>query len=68
MVERTASLELVREQFPKVFNWINFCYGPPSILDCEGHVIESSCGVQQCDQLGSFVVRASTVSCNSTYS
>ena len=52
MVERKIFLDYIHKHHPEVFNWINFCYGDPSVLDCEGHVIESSCGVQQGDPLG----------------
>ena len=52
MVDRSIFLEVVKEKFPDIFNWVNFCYGKPSILDFNGFTISSACGVQQGDPLG----------------
>ena len=52
LVSRPCFLEIVREQFPEFFNWVNCCYGEVSILDFENLTIDSAAGVQQGDPLG----------------
>ena len=38
-----------------IYNWVVYCYGIKSILDCDGFMIQRSCGVQQGDPLGPFL-------------
>ena len=52
LVSRPCFLEIVREEFPEFFNWVNCCYGEVSVLDFENLTIDSAAGVQQGDPLG----------------
>ncbi len=51
-VSRSAFLRACREHLPSVSAWASWCYSSPSRLLFSGHVISSSAGVQQGDNLG----------------
>ena len=47
-----AFLEIVRDNFPEFFNWVNCCYGSKTILDFETFTIGSAYRMQQGDPMG----------------
>jgi len=55
MVQRKAFIDVVRESFPSIFEWVQWCYGGPSHLFYGDSLISSAAGVQQGDPLGPFL-------------
>ena len=51
-VDRTALLRAVRQDFPEIVPWADWCYARPSDLYLGKKTISSQCGVQQGDPLG----------------
>ena len=51
-IDRQVLLQEVRNQFPGLAPWSDFCYANPSKLVFGAHTISSECGVQQGDPLG----------------
>ena len=53
-VSRQAIRDEVKEHFPSMLAWYDFCYGTPAVLLCQGKILpcRSAQGVQQGDPLG----------------
>ena len=53
-VSREAIRDEVKEHFPSMLAWYDFCYGTPAMLMCQGSILpcRSMQGVQQGDPLG----------------
>jgi hypothetical protein len=54
-VHRHIFLPIIHESFPSLFNWVQLCYGNPSVLAYGDELISSEEGVQQGDPLGPFL-------------
>jgi len=51
-IDRHFFLQEVRNQFPGLAPWADYCYANPSKLVFGSHTLSSECGVQQGDPLG----------------
>ena len=57
-VSREHALREVRERFPEVARWTQWCYAKPSVLQLGDHSLWSAAGVQQGDPLGPLLFAA----------
>jgi hypothetical protein len=57
-VSREHALREVRERFPEVARWTQWCYAKPSVLQFGDHSLWSAAGVQQGDPLGPLLFAA----------
>ena len=57
-VSREHALQEVRERFPEVARWTQWCYAKPSVLQFGEYNICSAAGVQQGDPLGPLLFAA----------
>ena len=52
LVSRQAFIRIVRDKFPHLAHWVEFCYAGQPFLWWDKHVLRSAAGVQQGDPLG----------------
>ncbi|XP_026383846.1 uncharacterized protein LOC113279369 [Papaver somniferum] len=55
LVDRSAMLRAVRNKFPSISRWVEFCYSSPARLYYGSSTLSSSQGVQQGDPLGPLI-------------
>ena len=52
LVSRQAFIRIIRDKFPHLAHWVEFCYAGQPFLWWDKHVLRSAAGVQQGDPLG----------------